>query len=212
MRWSWTNQFDGLPMLLYLLRGHFCQALKWGRLGCSVAVGGLRFYPSLSYISTVPLLLNFTAPLCSSTEEDYHLKHMLGWLCDHQLHSPFFGARSQRMFVRKPNPALTLIQGQRNSCNLSLYLLRSLFPFSLSLSPSHTHWVFPLPTPAFLISALFLLCVTDNGHYGCRKSPQHDLAAVAVEGQVITFHHSWKYPCECVAAAFSFLRASPICR
>lgn len=34
------------------------------------------------------------------------------------------------MFARKPNPTLTLIQGQRNSCNLSLYLLGSLFPFS----------------------------------------------------------------------------------
>lgn len=51
--------------------------------------------------------------------------------------SPLSGVRSLWMFVRKPNPTLTLIQGQRNSCNLSLYLLGSLFPFSLFLSLSH---------------------------------------------------------------------------
>lgn len=40
---------------------------------------------------------------------------------------PFLpGARLQGMFARKPNPTLMLIQGQRNSCNLSLYLLGSL--------------------------------------------------------------------------------------
>lgn len=116
------------------------------------------------------------------------------------------------MFVRKPNPTLTLIQGQRNSCNLSLYLLGSLFPFSRALSLTHTHWAFPLPTAAFLIRALCLLCVRDNGHYAFRKSPRHDKPAVAVEGRVITFHHYWKYLCECVAEVFSFLRASPICR
>lgn len=52
---------------------------------------------------------------------------MLAWLC--LSHS---AALEQGMFVRKPNPTLTLIHGQRNSCNLSLYLLGSLFPFSLS--------------------------------------------------------------------------------
>lgn len=39
-----------------------------------------------------------------------------------------------RVFVRKLNPALTLIQGQRNSCNLSLYLLGSLFSSSRTLT------------------------------------------------------------------------------
>lgn len=101
------------------------------------------------------------------------------------------------MFVRKPNPTLTLIQGQRNSCNLSLYLLGSLSPPSLSLT--HTHRVFPLSTPVFLISTLF--CVRDDDHYRCRKSPRRDVAAVAVEERVISFHHS-KYLYECGSSIF----------
>lgn len=64
------------------------------------------------------------------------------------------------------------------------------------LFPSHTYWVFPLSTAAFLISA----GSSAPCHRRCgvveekQQTPQGDLAAVAMEGQVITFHRRWKYP------------------
>lgn len=64
------------------------------------------------------------------------------------------------------------------------------------LFPSHTYWVFPLSTAAFLISAGS--SAPCHRRYGVveekQQTPQGDLAAVAMEGQVITFHHRWKYP------------------
>lgn len=81
----------------------------------------------------------------------------------HQLSSPSSFAHWLWMFARKPNPTLTLIQGQRNSCNLSLYLLGSLFPFSLPPShlPSLPHtrtdcflcWLLPFSSALALRSA-----------------------------------------------------------
>lgn len=74
-------------------------------------------------VSLRALLPFFFFFLCSSAEED--LKYIL-----YGFAPPLPGAGVQGMFARKPNPTLMLIQGQRNSCNLSLYLLGS-------LSPSH---------------------------------------------------------------------------
>lgn len=169
--WSWTNHSD------FLCGGRFCLDLT---LGSGRSEGFIVTFPQACVSLRALLPFFFLVQFCWGRFKIYSLRV---WPTP-----PFPGAGVQGMFARKPNPTLMLIQGQRNSCNLSLYLLGS-------LSPSHTLGISSADCCLSHQCLAPLLRVTDaRNRRGKQQTPQCDLAAVAMEGRVITFHHRWKGP------------------